>query len=176
MFNFGGTFYELPARNAEGFAKIRPVATHNLKIHDYASHFGLLFLTGLNGETGQRIIKSGGGKTALWSGVIDDLWQLGKPRGTGGVWKDSKALAGIPSLPYLMTGYDRKSVTLSAKNDTKIILEIDIDGTGLWVPYETFALHSDKPLEHVFPDGFSAYWVRAISSMSTTATVTFRYE
>ena len=176
LFNYGGTFYELPARNAEGFAKIRPIATHNLKIHDYASHFGLLFLTGLTGEQGERIIKSGGGKTALWSGVIDDLWQLGKPRGTGGVWKDSKALAGIPSLPYLMTGYDRKSVTLSAKNDTKISLEIDIDGTGLWVPYETFALHSDKPVEHVFPDGFSAYWVRAISSMSTTATVTFRYE
>lgn len=176
LFNYGGTFYELPARNAQGFAKIRPIATHNLKIHDYASHFGLLFITGLNGNPGERIIKSEGKKTAIWTGVIDDLWQLGKPRATGGVWKDSKALAGIPSLPYLMTGYDRKSVTLSAKNDTKISLEIDIDGTGLWVPYETFAIRSDKPVEHVFPDGFSAYWVRAISSVNTTATVTFRYE
>ena len=33
LFNFGGTFYELPARNAQGFAKIRPIATHNLKIY-----------------------------------------------------------------------------------------------------------------------------------------------
>jgi hypothetical protein len=82
----------------------------------------------------------------------------------------------VPSLPYLMTGYDRKSVTLSARNDTKISLEIDIDGTGLWVPYETFAIRTDKPVEHFFPDGFSAYWVRAISSVNTTATVTFRYE
>jgi len=176
LFNFGGTFYELPARNAQGFAKIRPVATHNLKIHDYASHFGLLFMTGLNGNPGERIIKSEGKKTAIWTGVIDDLWQLGKPRATGGAWKDSKVNAGVPSLPYLMTGYDRKSVTLSARNDTKISLEIDIDGTGLWVPYETFAIRTDKPVEHFFPDGFSAYWVRAISSVNTTATVTFRYE
>ena len=79
LFNFGGTFYELPARNAQGFAKIRPVATHNLKIHDYASHFGLLFMTGLTGEKGERIIKSKDGKTAIWAGVIDDLWQLENP-------------------------------------------------------------------------------------------------
>jgi hypothetical protein len=176
LFNFGGTFYELPARNAQGFAKIRPVATHNLKIHDYASHFGLLFMTGLNGDPGERIIKSEGKKTAIWTGVIDDLWQLGKPRGTGGVWKGSKVRAGVPSLPYLMTGYDRKSVTVSAENDAGITLEVDVDGTGLWVPSKTFNIQAGKLTEHEFPDGFSAYWVRAVCSVDTTATVTFRYE
>jgi hypothetical protein len=176
LFNFGGTFYELPARNAQGFAKIRPVATHNLKIHDYASHFGLLFMTGLNGEKGERIIKSEGKKTAIWTGVIDDLWQLGKPRGTGGFWKNSKVQAGEPSLPYLMTGYDRKFVTISAKSDAEITLEIDIDGTGLWVPYKTFSIKAGTPTEYEFSEGFSAYWVRAVSSVNTTASVTFRYE
>ena len=176
LFNFGGTFYELPARNAQGFAKIRPIATHNLKIHDYASHFGLLFLTGLNGKEGERIIKSVDGKCSLWAGVIDDLWQLGKPRGVGGVWKNSKVQAGEPSLPYLMTGYDRKSVTISVKRDAEVTLELDVDGTGLWAPYETFSVQADAPTEHEFPEGFSAYWVRAVSSVDTTATVTFRYE
>jgi len=176
LFNYGGTFYELPARNAQGFAKIRPVATHNLKIHDYASHFGLLFMTGLNGDPSERIIKSEGKKTAIWTGVIDDLWQLGKPRGTGGVWKESKVRAGVPSLPYLMTGYDRKSVTVSAESDAKITLEIDVDGTGLWVPCKAFELKAGSPAKHLFPDGFSAYWVRAVCSVDTTATVTFRYE
>ena len=176
LFNFGGTFYELPARNAQGFAKIRPIATHNLKIHDYASHFGLLFLTGLNGKEGERIIKSADGKLALWAGVIDDLWQLGKPRGIGGVWKNSKVEPGEPSLPYLMTGYDRKSVTISTQDDSDITLEIDIDGTGLWVPYKTFNIQAGAPAEHAFPEGFSAYWIRAVSSVDTTATVTFHYE
>jgi len=176
LFNFGGTFYELPARNAQGFAKIRPIATHNLRIHDYASHFGLLFLTGLSGKEGERIIKSADGKPALWTGVIDDLWKLGKPRGIGGVWKDSKVRAGVPSLPYLMTGYDRKSVTVSAESDAEITLEIDVDGTGLWVHCKMFELKAGSPAKHVFPDGFSAYWVRAVCSVDTTATVTFRYE
>ena len=176
LFNFGGTFYELPARNAQGFAKIRPVATHNLKIHDYASHFGLLFMTGLTGEKGERIIKSKDGKTAIWAGVIDDLWQLGKPRGKGGVWKDSKVKAGVASLPYLMTGYDRKSVFLSSERDAEFTIEIDVDGTGLWVPCETFAIGAGKSVEHQFPEGFSAYWVRVISSTETTATAIFLYE
>mgnify|MGYP001230398295 CR=1 FL=1 len=176
LFNFGGTFYELPARNAQGFAKIRPVATHNLKIHDYASHFGLLFLTGLNGSPGERIIKSECKKTAIWAGVIDDLWELGKPRGTGGVWKDSGVRAGVPSLPYLMTGYDRKSVTVSTQDDAGVTLEIDVDGTGLWVPCKTFELKAGSTVRYEFPDGFSAYWVRAVCSVDTRATVTFRYE
>ena len=75
-----------------------------------------------------------------------------------------------------MTGYDRKSVTISAKSEVHVTLEIDVDGTGLWVSYKTFSIQAGGPTEYEFPAGFSAYWVRAISSAPTTATVTFRYE
>ena len=54
--------------------------------------------------------------------------------------------------------------------------ETNVDGTGLWAPYKTFSIQADVPAEHEFPEGFSAYWVRATSSADTTATVTFRYE
>jgi hypothetical protein len=176
LFNFQGTFYELPARNAQGFAKIRPIATHNLQIHDYASHFGMLFLTGLNGKQNDRVIASSDGSTALWAGVVDDLWQLGKPRGEGGVWKDTAVKAGTPSDPYLMTAYDRKSVTLQSSADAAITLEIDIDGTDLWLPCKTVTLKAAIPVTYEFPEGFSAYWVRAVSSVDTTATVMFKYD
>ncbi len=176
LFNFQGTFFELPARNAQGFAKIRPIATHNLRIHDYASHFGMLFMTGLNGKTNDRVITSDDGATALWAGVIDDLWQLGKPRGEGGVWNGTAVKANVPSDPYLMTGYDKKTATLLSAADATVTLEIDIDGTGLWVPYQPFALKAGVPVTHVFPEGFSAYWVRAVSSADTTATAMFTYE
>jgi len=175
LFNFHGTFYELPARNAQGFAKIRPIATHNLLIHDYASHFGMLFMTGLNGQASDRVIRCADG-AALWAGAIDDLWRLGKPRGKGGVWKDTPVKAGEPSDPYLMTGYDKKSATLLSSADARITLEIDIDGTALWIPYKTFALQAGEPVRHDFPDGFSAYWVRAVSSADAVATVVFDYE
>ncbi len=176
LFNFHGTFYELPARNAQGFAKIRPVATHNLQIHDYASHFGLLFFTGLNGGEGERIIRSSDGKTALWAGVVDDLWQLGKPRGEGGVWKESPVRAGVPSDPYLMTAYDRKSATIASSVAAQITVEVDIDGTEVWVPYRTFPVKEGETVRHAFPEGFSAYWVRAVSSADTVATVMFSYD
>jgi hypothetical protein len=175
LFNFHGTFYELPARNAQGFAKTRPIATHNLQIHDYASHFGMLFMTGLNGQTSDRVIKSADG-AALWAGVVDDLWQLGKPRGEGGVWMETAVKAGAPSDPYLMTGYDKKTATLRSSADARVTLEVDIDGTELWVPYKTFELKTGETVRHTFPEGFSAYWVRAVSSADTVATVLFSYE
>ena len=176
LFNFHGTFYELPARNAQGFAKIRPVATHNLAIDDYASHFGMLFITGLSGRVNDRVIRSEDGKATIWAGVIDDLWQLGKPRGVGGPWKNTQVKAGAVSDAYLMTGYDRKSVELTSSKDAEVTLEIDVDGTGVWVPYRMFDIESGETVEHEFDSGFSAYWVRAVSSVDAMATVWFRYE
>ncbi|MDP6504340.1 MAG: hypothetical protein QF886_12030, partial [Planctomycetota bacterium] len=180
LFDCHGTFYELPARNAQGFAKIRPISSHSLGIHDFCSWRGLLVFTGLSpdaGKTGnERVIVSDDGKAALWVGMIEDLWKLGKPTGQGGPWKDSAVKAGVPSDPYLMTGYDRKSVRLESVRDAEITLEIDLDGTQLWVPYRMFTLKAGKPFSHQFPDGFSAYWVRAKSNVDTTATAWFKYE
>ncbi|MDR1523854.1 MAG: hypothetical protein LBS79_01165, partial [Tannerella sp.] len=53
LFNCLGTFYELPAENADGYAKIRPVASHNFRIHDYASYRGMIVLTGVTPEEGR---------------------------------------------------------------------------------------------------------------------------
>ena len=177
LLNLHGTFYELPARNAQGLAKVRPIATHNLAIQDFCSHNGLLFFTGVDAESrNDRIFRSDDGKTAVWVGAVDDLWELGKPRGIGGPWKDSTVKSGVPSDPYLMTAYDRKTVTLSASSDVDLSLEVDIDGTGVWIPYRTFKVSAEESIEHVFPDGFSAYWVRAISNQDTQATVQLRYD
>lgn len=133
-------------------------------------------MTGLNGSPGECIIKSECKKTAIWAGVIDDLWELGKPPGALGVWKDSRVRAGAAPLPCLMTGHDRKSVTASTQDDAGVTLEVDVDGKGLWVPWKTFELKAEAMVRYVFPDGFSAYWVRAVCSVDTRATVTFHYE
>lgn len=75
-----------------------------------------------------------------------------------------------------MTAYDEKSVDLKTLEASSITLEVDVDGTGLWVPYKTFELEPGKTETHTFPEGFSAYWVRAISDSDTTATVWLKYE
>jgi len=177
LLNVRGTFYELPARNAQGLAKVRPIATHHLAIQDFCSHNGLLFFTGLDaGTESEHVFRSEDGKAAVWVGVIDDLWKLGKPRGEGGPWKDTAVQAGVPSDRYLMTGYDRKFYRISVTEKATIRLEVDVDGTGLWIPYDSFELDKGGEIEGSFPDAFSAYWVRAISDRETLATVTFRYD
>lgn len=180
LFNAAGTFYELPADNAGGFAKVRPITTHNRRIKDYASYRGLLVLSGLGADApaGEHVIRSDDGKCALWAGTADDLWQFGKARGVGGPWKDTAVKAGQPSDPYLMTGYDHKRVSFShtAKEPVKFRLEADLSGTGLWVTYREFTVAPGNPTEHTFPSSYSAYWVRAVADRETIATVTLIYE
>lgn len=180
LFNAHGSFYELPAENAGGFAKIRPISTHNLRIKDYASFRGLVVLSGLEGDAGvgEHVVRSADGKAALWVGCVEDLWQLGKARGRGGPWRDSEVKAGVPSDPYLMNGYDKKSFTLSHSGTgaMKFRVEVDPSGEGSWVRYGEFEVKAGATLEHRFPDAFSAAWVRVVGDKDTTATAEFVYE
>ncbi len=179
LFNCGGTFYELPAENAGGIAKVRPVATHSLRIQDYCSYRGLLVLTGIDGgETNPRIVRSSDAQAAVWLGVVDDLWKLGKPRGKGGPWMQSQVRAGIPSDPFLMTGFDRKRLDVSNEGDTdaEFTLEADTTGEGSWSEVKKFRLKSGESVQHIFPAWFQACWVRLISSTDTMATAQFTYE
>lgn len=179
LFNCHGTFFELPAENAGGFAKIRPIATHNRRIHDYCSYRGLLVLTGINGGQGNRhIIRSDDGKAAVWVGAVDDLWKLGKPVGRGGPWKETAVKANRPSDPYLLTGYDAKRLTLSQTSDqpVNVRVEVDITGDGKWVPYRSFEVRPNAPVEHEFPAAFQGYWLRVTADKDCTATAWLSYE
>lgn len=195
LLNAHGTFYELPARNAGGIAKLRAVATHNRLVHDYCSYRGLFIISGIAtdalrtaddsakrsegrsaGSLNPHIIKSDDDKTALWAGAIDDIWKLGKPHGTGGPWYNTPAEANQPSDPYLMTGYDSKSLTLSASEKCTVTAQIDLTGTGHWVNYKAFELKPGKDFTHQFPTELQAYWIRFVSSQNTTATARLTYK
>lgn len=181
LFNCHGTFYELPARNAQGFAKIRPIATHNRRITDYCSYRGLLVFSGITADTSadnDHIIRSDDGRCALWVGAVDDLWKLGKPVGCGGPWKDTAVDAGQPSDPYLMTGYDRKRIELShdVGESVTFSIEADLTGTGHWVLYKRIDVGPGRTATHVFPDGFNAYWIRTVADRDCQATATLTYD
>src|SRR5690606_35448524 len=107
-----GSFYELPAENADGYAKVRPIASHDFRIHDFASYRGLLVLTGITEQINNsgHIIQSEDGQARIWAGTIDDLWKLGKPSGRGGLWENSQVQAGEPSDPYLIGFYDNREL------------------------------------------------------------------
>jgi len=178
LFNCHGTFFELPAENAGGFSLIRPVSTHNLQISDYCSYRGLLVLSGIDMDGGgenRHIIRSDDGEAALWVGAIDDLWALGKPVGTGGPWLNTPTKAGNVSDPYLMTGYDQKTLKLRSTTDARFTTEVDVSGMGDWHEFKTFDLTAGKALNYEFPASFQAYWIRFKSDVDTTATAQLTY-
>jgi hypothetical protein len=180
LLNTGGTFFELPAENAGGIAKVRPISTHHRRIHDYATWRGLFLMTGLAADTpatDPHIIRSTDDKAAVWAGGVDDLWSLGKPVGIGGPWQATAVQAGAPSDPYLLTGYDRKELSLSHTSATpvNIRVEVDLTGTGHWVTYATFNVPAGQTTTHVFPAAYQAYWLRTIADTATTATAQLTY-
>jgi len=181
LFNCMGTFYELPAENADGFARIRPVASHNFRINDYASYRGMLIMTGIDTDKANHnnhIILSDDTKAAVWAGVIDDLWKLGKPVGHGGPWKNSTIKAGIPSDPYLIGFYDRKKLQLSHNSDKTVSFTIETDpaGNGPWMIFKKITVESGKTYEFEFPSNFSARWIRFRTDHNCQATAWLDYE
>lgn len=178
--NIHGTFYELPLvenKLPPLFQKLRPVSSHRKQIADFASWNGLLVMTGVgvSNKSDTHVYRSEDGGEALWFGGIDDLWKLGKPVGKGGPWHDTHVRDGEPSDPYLMTGYDRKTLILRADKAANITVEVNFDHNG-YHAYRSFALSVGQATEFVFPKGFSAHWVRLRSDRDCTVSATFIYE
>ena len=179
--NIHGTFYEIP-REGKGalldFDKIKPVASHDKLIADFCTWRGLLVLSGTRASARRdgRFFSDGQNR-GLWFGAIDDLWKLGKPTGRGGPWLKSAVKAGLPSDPYLMTGYDEKRVELSHDAGASVAFEIqiDFDHRGFRT-YQTLDVPAGRTIVHCFERGFHAHWVRVSANRDCTATAWFIYE
>ena len=175
LLSVAGTFYELPAENAGGFSKVRAVSTTGVQAHDYCTWRGLFVIAGLDPRAGVgTTVTSDDGKASLWVGVADDLWKFGKPVGVGGPWMKSAVRKDVPSDPFLMCGFDRKEVKISADRKVEIKLELDLTGSGTWAEYREFDVDVGKPVT-VNLDGVRAYWVRAVADEDCTASVQFEY-
>ncbi len=179
MMNIHGTFYEVPHWRSGGKVKIRPICTHNRKIFDYCSWRGMLVLSGNFTEIDDddHYRTSDDGKVGLWFGNVDDLYKMGIPRGTGGPWKSTAVTAGLVSDPYLMYGYEKKIMELSHDHSGPVTftVEVDIAGTKTWSRYDTFTVASGQILQHEFPAGYHAHWVRVKTDTACTATAWFMY-
>lgn len=182
LFSCGGTFYELPAENADGYAKIRPISSHSFQINDYASYRGMLVMTGLTKTDSivdkSHVFTSADEQCSVWAGVIDDLWKLGKPVGHGGPWVDADTQAGVPSDPYLLGYYDRKTLILSHKlnQNVKFTVQMDPTGDGQWMEFATYTVKPGERFSTKLPDGFVARWVRFITDSNVRATAWLDYD
>ena len=179
MLQAHGTFYELPLSGSSGARRIRPITTHGKRISDFASWRGLFAVAGIpdNAATNTHVYRSADGQAALWFGNVDDLWRMGAPSGVGGPWKNSAVTNGVASDPYLMFGYERKVLEISHANAAPVTFTVEVDfaADNSWHEYARFTVAPGQTLRHVFPDGYSAHWVRVQSDTTTTATAQFTY-
>ena len=168
-----GMFYELPPLIYDGrLWGVRPISTHLRIVPDFCYWRGLFVMAG--DQTDNAV---GQPQSGLWFGNIDALWRMGKPKGWGGPWWKTAVMAGEPSDPFLMTGFDKKVLHLSQDgyDDVVFFVEIDFLGDGSWKPYKAFKIEPGGYVHHEFPEGFSAHWVRLTSRNDCTATAHFHY-
>jgi hypothetical protein len=191
LFNAGGILYTVARPSAGGVTRLRPVATHRKCITDFCLWRGLLILTGCRSDLhdpGEHFIRSDDGRVGLWLGDVDDLWKLGKPVGVGGPWKQTPVAAGSPSDPYLMTGFDQKTLTLSHDAREAVFFDLEVDVTptvdllgddyyehSRWHHFAKLEVRPGEETQYPFPDGFNAFWVRLKPNRSCRASAVLTY-
>ena len=174
MMDVFGIMYELPVMVYGGnMLPLKPVCNHLRVIPDFTFWRGMFVLAGdqVDNAVGQP-------QSNLLFTNIDDLWNWGKPSGWGAVWRDQNIKKNQASDPYLMNGFDKKVVHFTHKSqmDIDFIIEVDILGNDLWLTYKIIKVPASGYQYHVFPDGYSAQWVRVTPMQEVkNATVHFVY-
>ncbi len=180
--NIHGSFYEVPLYKVGEeplYKMMRPVATHNRQILDYNTWNGLLLMSGVKADakSSEHIIKDNTYDIALWMGGIDDIWKFGKPVGEGGPWKNAIVKKDEISDMYLMTGYDRKTLKLTADKDAKIDLYVYIAHYyDKPVLYKSLSIKSGETIIHMFLKGYNAHLIQLKSDTDCRITAWFIYE
>ncbi|MGV3520680.1 hypothetical protein [Luteitalea sp.] len=175
--NYGGTFYEIPrqgTRHAPDFRRMKPVASHDRRITDFATWRGLLVLAGVRMDVrdDDHCVRGAGGDGALWFGAIDDLFALGVPAGDGGPWHRTAVSPGVPSDPYLMAGFQCARLRVSHDRPTPIVVRIEIDALadGTWWTLDEVAVPGGEGVSYALPTGFLCHWLRLVPAASATMT------
>ena len=98
--------------------------------------------------------------------------------GWGAVWWDTDVEPNTVSDPFLMTGFDKKTLHLKNESDDKASVEIEVDflGDGSWSRLKQIDIPANGYIAEVFTDGYSAHWVRIRSRSTFKATAMFIYQ
>jgi hypothetical protein len=177
LMDIQGMFYELqPIAFENRIWGVKPICQHLRIIPDYCAFRGLFAVAG-NQTTPNRDNNAvvGQPQSGMWFGKTDDLWSWGKPKGWGGPWWKSQVRKDVPSDPFLLTGFERKMLHINTDKAADFDIEIDFMGDGTWNKYEQVCVPAEGYAKHIFPDAFSAQWIRLTPRTDCRATASFYF-
>jgi hypothetical protein len=184
MMDCHGIFYEIGMHTyGNQLWAIKPISNHLRVIPDFCSWRGMLVLGGnqatqMKFGPQDRNPLAGQPQAGLWFGKTDDLWNFGKAKGYGGVWYQTEVSASELSDPYLMTGFDKKSVHLyhDAAETVEFTIQTDFMGNGDFRDFKTIAVKKGEYVHYEFPNAYSAIWMRFVCKNDCKATVLVNYD
>ncbi len=168
-----GMFYELSPHAWGGRVfGLRPICSHLWAIPDFCVFRGVLAV-GSDQTTpskGDNVL-GGEPESGLWLGKTDDLWSWGRPAGWGGPWWQSPVAGGRPSDPFLMFGFQRACLHLINHGPAAARFRVELDalGIGEFAHHKSFDIPSGGAVQHAFPPGLAAHWLRVVADADTTA-------
>lgn len=174
-----GMYYELsPWAYGGRVWGVRPISTHLWVLGDFCSWRGMLVMGADNASPSLGLnVTTAEPQSGLWFGKTDDLWSYGKPSGWGGPWWEDETTANVPSDPYLMTGFDAKTLHLQNHGDADVQVTIEIDprGDASFGEHHKLDVAAGGLTSYVFEQGFSAHWLRLICNADTVMSAQLFY-
>jgi len=173
--HIGGILYNLPAHvNPWGTdalvpqgIKPEPICRTRYRIFDFANFRGLL---GVAREENFPMAprSTGQPQSGLDFYRRPQLNNWGEPKGWGGVWNGDSVSAGETSDPFLINGFDQKTIHLETDTATDYTIQVDPIGDGSWKDYDTVSFSGSGYDTYIMTG--DAVWVRIKSSDAVTAT------
>ncbi|MEY4133618.1 MAG: hypothetical protein RL592_1676, partial [Verrucomicrobiota bacterium] len=80
--------------------------------------------------------------------------------------------------PYLMTGYDKKTLKLAnhGAKPVRVSVLLDVAGDGRSTTYRILEVPAGKDIVHAFEPALNAYWVRFVADEDAVLSAQLTYE
>lgn len=156
-----GTMFQFPmdfsAQSTEG---IRPLATHLRYIPDFC-HWNNRLVLAADDTSVMGNALAGQPQSNLWFGSLDDLPTFGPRSGWGGVWLGDTLNEGAVSDPFLISGYDKRTVHFAINSSEPITftLEVDPQGDASWTKLYDVVVEPGYEY-NILPPDLDATWLR----------------
>jgi hypothetical protein len=174
LMHMHGLFFDFPKTfSAANFGGLRPMSAYYKMPTDYCMFEGRIVM-GKNDASQFSNALALKNQSNLWFGDLETIesgW--GAPTGHGAVWLNEAVTPGQTSDPFLINGFDQRTLHLSNAGTSATDIAIQTSaGTDSWTTVRTVTVPAGAYAHEILSD-LSAPWVRLQSSAASTNLTAF---